>query len=470
MDELWSWSADRLASAIAAGAVTSVAATESALARMAAVDPQLNAVVDPTPDEAMAAARAADAAVKAGEPLGPLHGVPVTAKVNVDMKGRATTNGIVALKDNIAPGDSGVVANFRKAGAVIVGRTNTPAFSMRWFTENDLHGETLNPWDPATTCGGSSGGAGASLAAGIGAVAHGNDIGGSVRFPAYCNGTFGLRPSSGVIPSFNPSRKAEATMVAQMSAVQGPLTRWASDLWRAMQALSARDPRDHWWTPSPAFVRGSVPRACRVAVIDATDEVEVDASVRGAIDVAAGWLSDAGYDVVRVPTPSINEAKDAWRLLLGQEFMSGLWPGAKQMGDWRIQHAIERFMVGVPDLSKAEFIAAVADRNRLLREWMVFFEDCPLVLTSTSWKKPHPKGYDLRDDYSADVFYSEVAPLCMAPILGLPGLSCPTGVVDGLPTGVQLIAGRFDDNRLIQAGEVFDARLGAPLVPPGLPV
>ena len=115
--------------------------------------------------------------------LGALQGVPITLKINIDVEGQANSNGVVALKDNIAPGDSPVTANLRKAGAIILGITNTPEFSMRGFTDNPLHGPTLNPWDNAITCGGSSGGAAASIASGIGAIAHGNDIGGSLRWP-----------------------------------------------------------------------------------------------------------------------------------------------------------------------------------------------------------------------------------------------------------------------------------------------
>jgi amidase len=182
--ETWRWDAADIARAIRLGALSAREATEAALARLAAANPAINAVVDPLPDLALAAADAADAARARGDALGPLHGVPITVKVNADMEGRATTNGVVAFRDAIAPADSAVVGNLKRAGAVVIGRTNTPAFSWRWFTDNDLHGRTLNPWSAGHTPGGSSGGAAAAVAAGIGAVAHGNDIGGSVRYPA----------------------------------------------------------------------------------------------------------------------------------------------------------------------------------------------------------------------------------------------------------------------------------------------
>src|SRR5205823_7925668 len=153
-------------------------ATESCLGRLRAVNPAINAVVRVLEDEALAAADFADEAQARGETLGPLHGVPVTTKVNTDQAGCPTDNGVVAYRDNIATADNPVIANLKRAGAVIIGRTNTPAFSMRIFADNALHGRTLNPRDPALSAGGSSGGAGAAVATGLGPIAHGNDIGG----------------------------------------------------------------------------------------------------------------------------------------------------------------------------------------------------------------------------------------------------------------------------------------------------
>jgi hypothetical protein len=171
-------------------------------------NPRINAVVDVMAEQALAAAAAADAAQAAGLALGPLHGVPVTIKVNVDTVGRATTDGIVAQRDNIAATDSPLVRSLREAGAIIVGRTNTPAFSLRWFTDNDLHGRTLNPFDAGVTPGGSSGGAAAAVALGMGAIAHGNDYGGSIRHPAACCGVVGLRTTSGRVPAYKgPPRR-----------------------------------------------------------------------------------------------------------------------------------------------------------------------------------------------------------------------------------------------------------------------
>src|SRR5262249_12533100 len=159
-----------------------------------AVNPKLNAIVVDLSEEALKAAKAADKARTKRAEVGALHGVPITIKENVDYKGRPNPNGVPALMNVIAPSDSPVVRNLKNAGAIVLGLNNTPEFSLRGFTDNPLHGLTLNPWDPEITCGGSSGGAGASIAAGIGTIAHGNDIGGSLRWPAHCNGIATIKP------------------------------------------------------------------------------------------------------------------------------------------------------------------------------------------------------------------------------------------------------------------------------------
>jgi amidase len=187
MDEIWRWSATRIAAAIRKREISAKDALEACLARMSAVNPKLNAVTVDLSDAARAAAERADRAVANGDALGPLHGVPVTIKENVDQEGSATTNGVVGFQNIIAKADSPIVANWKRAGAIIVGRTNTPAFSFRLDTVNDLRGRTYNPWSKTRTPGGSSGGAASSVAAGITPLAHGNDIAGSVRFPAYAS-------------------------------------------------------------------------------------------------------------------------------------------------------------------------------------------------------------------------------------------------------------------------------------------
>ncbi len=226
---IWQWTAVETARAVREGQVSAVEVVQAHLARMSIANPPLNAVVVPLAADALSAAKAADAHQASGAELGPLHGVPITIKINVDVAGQANSNGVVAFKDNIAQEDAPVVANLRRAGAILLGLTNTPEFSLRAFTDNPLHGMTFNPWDAGITCGGSSGGAAAAVAAGIGAIAHGNDIGGSLRWPAHCNGTR-LRHWTG-IPSLGarPSPGSRTTWIATpqwLRSIARPASTW----------------------------------------------------------------------------------------------------------------------------------------------------------------------------------------------------------------------------------------------------
>ncbi|KAG0772427.1 hypothetical protein G6F22_015747 [Rhizopus arrhizus] len=198
--------------------------------------------------------------------------------------GYATTNGVTLQKDLIAAENSPVVDNLRRAGAVILGRTNTPAFSLRWFTSNAVHGETRNPRNAALTPGGSSGGAASAVAAGIGHLAHGTDIAGSIRYPAYACGVHGLRPSLGRVPAYNAALP-ERSIGGQLTAVSGPLGRTIADVRLGLAALSAADPRDPWWVPAP-LVGPDVPR--RAALCAQADRGRLDGRHAGFDSAAAG--------------------------------------------------------------------------------------------------------------------------------------------------------------------------------------
>src|ERR1700693_1686569 len=234
MGDRWRLSAVELATLIKSKKVSAKQAASAALARLDAVNPSINAVVDHRPEDVLEQAAIVDAAIARGEDAGVLAGVPVTVKVNIDQQGFATTNGLKLQRDVIATTNSPVIDNLRKAGAVILGRTNCPAFSYRWFTTNLIHGDTKNPRDPGLTPGGSSGGAGAAVAAGIGHIAHGTDIAGSIRYPAYVCGVHGLRPTVGRVAAFNASLP-ERPIAAQISAVSGPLARTIGDLRIALE-------------------------------------------------------------------------------------------------------------------------------------------------------------------------------------------------------------------------------------------
>ncbi|WP_374442137.1 amidase [Stella sp.] len=437
---------------------------QACLDRMAAVNPKINAVVLPLADEALAAADAADRAVAAGEPLGPLHGVPVTTKVNTDQKGCPTDNGIVAFRDLIAPEDSPVVANLRRAGAIVVGRTNTPGFSMRWFTDNDLHGLTKNPWRGDVTAGGSSGGAGAALAAGIGPISQGNDIAGSIRYPAYCNGVVGIRPTFGRVPSFNWTSKGTRPISSQLMAVNGPLARRIRDLRVAFRALSAGSPLDPRWVDVP-FEGPPVARPIRVAmVVDPAGRGGVDPAVADGIRAAGRALADAGYAVEEVEPPRFGEAADLWTAIGNDDVMAQLAAPVEQYGDQGIRTASSLWMAQGSSGSFEAFRQALATREKILTEWQLFLEERPLVLCPVSTVPPYPHDRDLVDVATTTAMFDQQRGMLAVSVLGLPGVSVPVGLADGLPIGVQVVAGRYREDLCLDAAEIIEARL-APATP-----
>lgn len=454
--ETWRWDAVDIARAIRLGALSAREATAAALARLAAVNPAINAVVDPLPEWALAAAEAADAARARGEPLGALHGVPVTVKVNADMAGRATTNGVVAFKDAVAAEDSAVVCNLRKAGAIIVGRTNTPAFSWRWFTDNDLHGQTLNPWSAGHTPGGSSGGAAAGVAAGIGAIAHGNDIGGSVRYPAYACGVAGLRPTFGRIPAFNPGARTERPLSGQLLSTQGPLARRVRDLRLALEAMAAPDWRDPWQAPVP--LKGpALPGPLRVALCADPMGTGVHPAVAAAVEAAGAALARAGYAVEAAAPPAFAGVAADWDAFIHAEATVFMKEGFETLADAKAR-AIFGAMAERPLPSLPEWMRLLAGRATHQRAWAAWMQRYPILLIPVSAEPPFPQGLDETD--FARVIKAQ-GPLFPTVHLGLPSVAVPTGVVAQgryfLPMGVQVVAGRWREDLALAAAEAIEA-------------
>ena len=451
MQDLWRLSAAELASLIKSRKVSAKEAAEAGLARLDAVNPKINAVIDHRPDDVLAQAASIDAAIARGEAIGPLAGVPVTIKVNVDQEGYATTNGLKLQRDTIAKADNPVVANLRKAGAVLLGRTNCPAFSYRWFTTNLIHGDTKNPRDPGITPGGSSGGAGAAVAAGIGHIAHGTDIAGSIRYPAYACGVHGLRPSMGRIPAFNAAL-LERPIGPQISAVSGPLARTVNDLRISLAAMSAPDHRDPWYAPVP--LEGPA-REKRVAMCLNPDGLNPVPEVVAAVADAGRRLREAGWIVEEISdTPTLREAAEIQtKLWLGDGYEAQL-ETAEREGDPGALACLRgnRAKVHPFDLSKA-----LTRRATLTREWFAFFDKYPVLLMPVSGELPFPDHLDRKDEASfARVWHAQLTQIA-SPFMGLPGLTVSTGLVGRIPVGVQLVAGRYREDLCLAAGEAIEA-------------
>lgn len=458
-DHLWRLGAVELAARIRARQTSAREAVASVLARIAEVNPRVNALAEVMNDEALAAADAADAALAAGLAPGMLHGVPVTIKVNVDTAGHATTDGIVAARDNIAKSDSPLVAAMRREGAVIVGRSNTPAFSLRWFTDNDLHGRTLNPFDAAVTPGGSSGGAAAAVATGMGPIAHGNDYGGSIRHPAWACGVVGLRTTPGRVPSYKASAP-NRVITNQMMSVQGPLTRSVRDARLALQVMAQGSPYDPQWTPAP-LEHPAPNRPLRVAVFKRHAAYDADPSVVAAVEQAAAWLAAAGCEVQEVEPPHFEEGAQLWRQLVMDDMRRGGQPAVESLGDAGVRSALRGYLSGLVSLSADALMEAQLRRFNICRDWAVMLEPeaggHDVLLMPVSWQRQFAIDADVGEPERVHRLLAAQSPLLGTAMMGLPGLSVPTGMAGALPAGVQIVATRFREDRCLAVGELVEA-------------
>jgi amidase len=453
-------SAGELAAIVRSRRASAKEVVESALARLASVNPMINAVIEEFPDEALQAASAIDRQLSRGELAGPLAGVPITIKANVDQAGHATTNGLRIQRDLIAKVDSPVVANLRKAGAVIIGRTNTPAFSLRWFTRNSLHGHTFNPWGRSITPGGSSGGASAAVASGIGAIAHGTDIAGSIRYPAYACGIQGLRPSLGRIPAVNFTGK-DRLIGGQLMAVSGPLARTIADVRLAFHAMAAEDVRDPWWTPVPLEL-GAAPR--RAALTIAPDGMAVTPEVAKTLREAGRRLQEAGWEVIETECPPLRKPVAVQLMLWLAEFRRTAGKAIREEADPDASFVYEQMAALCPEPNLDSMLDGLQSRMEFAREWYLFLKEYPILICPVSAELPFP---DLLDVESPSAFRRVVeAQLTQIglPLMGVPGLTVSMDPIGGVPAGVMLVAGRFREDLLLQAGEALEQR-GTPVSP-----
>ena len=459
MSDLWRLSAAEIASLVKSKKISAREAASAALNRLDAVNPKINAVIDHRPEDVLKQAADVDARIARGDEVGVLAGVPVTVKVNIDQAGFATTNGLKLQREVIAASNSPVVDNLQKAGAVIVGRTNCPAFSYRWFTTNLVHGDTKNPRDRLLTPGGSSGGAGAAVAAGIGHVAHGTDIAGSIRYPAYACGVHGLRPTMGRVAAFNAALP-ERGIGPQLSAVSGPLARTISDIRIALAAMAHRDVRDPWWVPAP--LEGP-PVQKRAALCLEPGGLQTVAEVKAALTDAAKRLEHAGFIVeTLVDTPPLREAADfLTKLWLGDGYEAQL-ETAEREGDPGALACLRGNKSKVFPFDAAAYASALTRRATLTREWLQFFETYAVLLIPVSAELPFPDNLDLKDDASfARVWRAQLTQIAI-PFMGLPGLTVSTGLVGRAPVGVQIVSGRYREDLCLLAGEAIEAAGCAP--------
>jgi amidase len=457
--DLWRWSAADLAQAISAKQLSAREVVQAHLDRIAAVNHKLNAVTAVLGESALAAADAADRALASGAALGPLHGVPITVKENIELIGSAYTEGVLALKDALPPVDAPHVAQMKAAGAIPIGRTNLPDFGLRWHTDNALHGATRNPWNPTRTPGGSSGGEAAALATGMTPLGLGNDYGGSLRWPSQCCGTAAIRPTLGRVAFHSGLAPAEAPLTIQLFAVQGPMARHVRDLRLGLAAMSGPDARDPWWTPAPLSAQAPAGRR-RVAMTSNPGGSGVDPAVAAGVQTAARALAAAGYEVVEVDPPAVAEASDLWLYLVGAELRTLMIPGMQPLLGADAQTFLDLVLASTPNADLAGYMGALAARNTHARNWSQFFSQYDLVLGPVSTQQPFEIGFDLTSSDNVMKVAASLSLVVTCNLLGLPAAVVPVGVADGQPQAVQVIGSRYQEAACLDAAEAIEAALG----------
>ena len=458
-DELWRRSALELAELIRTGQASAREVVEAHLRRIDEVNPELNAVVVVLADRALAEADEADRRSAAGEATGPLHGVPVTIKENLDVAGTATTQGVKAFEGMVAPVDATLVARLRAGGAIVIGRTNLPDMGLRVSTDSSLRGLTRNPWHPGKTAGGSSGGEASALASGMSPLGVGNDIGGSLRNPAHCCGISSLKPTPGRVPHTVSLPPEDGPLSFQMMAVHGPMARSVADLRRAFELMIGSDWRDPAAVSTPLFPEGAG-GPVRVAVMAEPPGCATDPGVAAVVRDAAAELADAGFAVEEASPPDYAEALELWADFLFTE-LHGMRPLLEPiMGD-----DARRFLFAAlddrPPLPLPAFVGLFVRRRRLARAWSAFFRDYPVVLSPVWTRTAFDHGWDLVDPGGT---LEVMHPIKPANVLGLPSAVTFGGLADGLPVGVQCIAAPHRDDQALQVAEALQTAVG-PVTP-----
>lgn len=456
------------------GEVSPVEAAEDALAAIERVDGELNAFCLLDPEATLADARAAERRYRAGEPVGPLDGVPTSIKDMFLTRGHPTYRGSHLLADRrdgadpaAWPEDAPVTSAVREAGCVVIGKTTTPEFAWKGVTDNALTGITRNPHDPALTPGGSSGGAAAAVAAGLGQLALGTDGGGSVRIPASFCGIVALKPTYGVIPMFPSSPFGTL-------AHAGPMTRTVADTAAFMDVLLRPDPRD--WSAVPAratspshdgYLRAATDEArgdrplegLRVAYSPDLGFGTTDPEVEREVARAVAALESLGARVDTVEL-AMADPVDAFHVLWFSGLAAVLAPHGPDAID-RVEPRMREALGRYHDYSAADYLDAVAVRMALGARMAAFHHEYDLLVTPTVPIPPFAAGADVPPGWHSPDWTSWTPYTYPFNMTQQPALSLPCGVTDaGLPVGVQLVGARFEDRLVVRAGAALEAALG----------
>ncbi|PYN77001.1 MAG: amidase [Candidatus Rokuibacteriota bacterium] len=454
-------SAVELAELIRGKALSPVEITRAVLERLERMNTRLGAYVMVHAERALGEAGAAERAVMAGEPLGPLHGVPVSIKDNLWTAGDRTTFGSRLFAEFVAPEDAPSVASLRAAGAIFVGRTNLPEFAWRGSTDNRLFGESRNPWDLTRTPGGSTGGGAAAVAAGLGPLALGSDGAGSIRIPASFCGLVGLKPTFGRVPMYPAAGGNE--LVAHVC----PLARTVRDVALMMSAIARHDRRDPFALPddgldylaacneSLAGARGGAP--VRIAWSANLGFAPVDPETREIAEAAARAFSEVGLTVEEA-SPELGDPSLVLKTLYGGA-QAGAHAARSPEQKAQMDPELVAYAEASAGLSVVEYLRAVAARQALVDALRRFFERYDLLLTPTLCLPAFPLGIVGPSEVAGREVTHLGWTLCYPfNYSGQPAVSVPAGwTASGLPVGLQIVGRRLEDALVLRAAAAFEA-------------
>jgi Asp-tRNA(Asn)/Glu-tRNA(Gln) amidotransferase A subunit family amidase len=459
----------RLTSGIRSKKISPVELLDAALERAAECEAQLNSFVHLDEEGARLQALSAEAAVQRGDPLGTLHGVPITIKGSLDVAGWRCPAGSVLRKEYVAEEDAPLVARLRAAGAIILGNTNAPEFLMAYESNNLLNGKTSNPWDVSRTAGGSSGGEAAAIASGCSAGGVGTDGGGSIRVPAHFSGICGLKPTPGRIPAtghFPP-----VAGILSWLGVVGPMARTVGDVRALFEVMAGPDPGDSLSAPVPVNpVNDKQLKGMRVGLLESDALGTASAETQSAVQRAAGSLAAQGFVVEPMRLPGLDQAIDLWWFFFGP-MVAHLFGPVVDGHDDEISPMLREYLsCAQPEepLAVDEVLSACSRRDVLRAEILRKMEEVRILISPVSSKPAflHGEGtWRPGEDHSyRDVMrYSQWLNLT-----GFPGVSVPVGSSpEGLPIGVQVIGCPHEEELVLAVGEKIEQARG-PWQPPPL--
>lgn len=447
--ELTSASLQTIARLIRSRQVSSVEVVQACADRIEAVNPWLNAVVTWDTDRALDQAREADAALKSGRPRGPLHGVPMTIKDSFDTRDMASSWGVAGRDDFVPAADATIVARLRAAGAILLGKTNTPELTLSFETNSPAHGATNNPYDIERTAGGSSGGAAAIVAAGGVPFDIGSDTGGSVRVPAHCCGVAGIRPMSGRVPRTG-NAIPPGGVLDRLCAV-GPITRYVDDLAILMGIIAGPDAHDPSTIPMPAIDYRQVQLKGMRGTFHSDNGIRApDQDTVNAVRSAVVALADAGVQLTSATPPGVERSLDIFQRLFNWD--RGAWRRyllARALGSTH-----QRSNDDLSTVSAKDFLDLIADWDEFRARMSGFMESYDLMICPVNAfaALPHGKTADNIDAFSYTMSYS---------LTDWPAVVVRAGTSpDGLPIGVQIVAPPWREDIALAAAAHIESVTG----------